>query len=111
VPLFHGARDPDRPGQLLLDGGKPVATVYWAHDFAERSQTGWFLALLDGAEPDGGGPRPLTVSDDITALVRDRGLDRAAWLARAEALELVTAAPALAAGERELARIRGGRPA
>ena len=45
--------DPEGPGQLLLSDGEPVAMVVWAHDFAERSQTGWFFVPLDDdGEPD-----------------------------------------------------------
>ena len=54
---FSRSPDPDRPGQLLLQGGEPVAIVYWAHDFEERGQTGWFLTILDDeGEPDGRPP-------------------------------------------------------
>jgi hypothetical protein len=104
LPRFQRSRDPDRPGQLLLDQGAPVAELYWSHDFAVRTQTGWFLQLLDDAgEPDAEGLRRLVVSADIAQLVADHALERADWVARAETLELVTASAALEAAERELA--------
>jgi hypothetical protein len=106
---FQRARDPDRPGQLLLKDGEPVASVFWAHDFAEREQTGWFLALLDErGEPERGRPRRLAVSDDVTQLVEDTELARADWLALAGTVELITATAAIEAGERALARLLGG---
>ena len=112
MPRFQRASDPDRPGQLLLDAGAPVAIVYWAHDYSERDQTGWFMALLDDdGEPFGGPPRRLAVSDDVAHLVRDDRLARAAWVARAETLELVTSGDAVEAGEQELNRIFGSPPA
>ena len=78
MPRFHRSHDPDRPGQLLLQDGEPVAIVYWAHDFAERDQTGWFLAILDDdGEPDGAPPQRLEVSGDVAALVADDRLDAA----------------------------------
>jgi len=110
VPRFQRLHDPDRPGQLLLDEGEPVATVVWAHDFTDRAQTGWFLLLLDDAgEPDGEQPWRLAVSDDVDRLVADGRLSRADWLAQAETLELVTATAAVEAGERCLARVLDGR--
>jgi hypothetical protein len=106
---FQRAHDPDRPGQLLLKQGEPVASVVWAHDYAEREQTGWFLVLLEpSGEPGRGRPRRLVVSDDIARLVADTELARGEWLARAETLELVTATAALDAGERALERLLGG---
>jgi hypothetical protein len=106
VPGFERSRDPSRPGQLLLQRGEPVALVFWSHDFSDRAQTGWFLAVLDDAgEPDGRRPTRLTVADAVTALVEDSGLERADWLARAETLELTTAAAAVEAGERLLGRM------
>jgi len=108
VPRFARTHDPDRPGQVLLQAGEPVAIVYWAHDFADRDQTGWYLAILDDqGEPDGRPPQRLDVSGDVAALVEDDRLDRSGWVARAETLELVTAAPALDAGERLLAQLLG----
>jgi hypothetical protein len=106
VPRFERVHDGDRPGQLLVHEGEPVARVVWAHDWEERDQTGWLLMLLDGdGEPDGNAPRRLDVSPDVDRLVADTRLERAAWLAQAETLELVTAAAALDAGERALARL------
>jgi hypothetical protein len=107
VPRFERAHDHDRPGQLLVHEGEPVALVLWAHDWEERDRTGWFLVLLDGdGEPDGE-LRRLDVSADVGRLVGDAQLPRAAWLAQAETLELVTSAAALDAGERALARLLG----
>jgi hypothetical protein len=106
VERFQRAHDADRPGQLLLHEGRPAALVMWAHDWAERDRTGWFLVLLDReGEPQGEPPLRLTVSADVDRLVSDATLDRAAWLAQAETLELVTATAAVDAGERELARL------
>jgi hypothetical protein len=106
---FSRSPDPDRPGQLLLQGGEPVAIVYWAHDFAERDQTGWFLTILDDeGEPDGRPPQRLEVSGDVAGLIADDRLERTAWLARAEAVELVSAAAALEAGERRLEQVLDG---
>lgn len=97
---------------MLLQRGEPVAMVYWAHDFADRGQTGWFLVLLDDdGEPDPRPPRRLAVSDAVSGLVGDAGSDRFAWLAQAETVELVTAADAVRAGERALAQVLGGDPA
>jgi hypothetical protein len=108
VSRFERVHDGDRPGQLLLLDGEPVALVVWTHDWAERERTGWFLVLLDDdGEPDGAAPRRLDVSADVDRLVADSSLERAAWLAQAETLELVTAPAALAAGERALARLLG----
>ena len=96
--------DPEGSGQLLLADGEPVATVVWAHDFAERSQTGWFFVPLDDdGEPDHAWSRRLAVSEDVERLAADTELSRAAWIARAETVELVTAAAAVAAAERLLA--------
>ena len=93
---------------MLVQDGEPVALVMWAHDWAERDRTGWFLVLLDGdGEPDGGPPRRLDVSEDVDRLVADRALARAEWLAQAETLELVTAGAALDAGELVLAQHLG----
>jgi hypothetical protein len=106
VPRFERVHDGDRPGQLLVHRGEPVARVVWAHDWEVRNQTGWFLVLLDGdGEPDGEAPRRLDVSPDVDRLVADARLERAAWLAQAETVELLTAAAALDAGERTLARL------
>jgi hypothetical protein len=101
---FQRTHDPDRPGQLLLRDGEPVASVVWAHDFAERDQTGWFLVLLDpDGEPDGAVPRRLSVSRDVEFLATDVSLSRADWLARAETVELLTATAAVEEAERLLA--------
>ena len=90
-------------GETLLRGGEPVATVVWAHDFAERRQTGWFLVPLGGeGEPAHEQRRRLAVSPDVERLVADSQLDRAGWLAQAETVELVTAAAAIAAAEKAL---------
>jgi hypothetical protein len=103
---FERSHEPGRPGQLLVHRGEPVALVLWAHDYAEREQTGWFLVTLDGAgEPDGEPPTRLAVSPDVDRLVDDAQLGRAEWLAQAETLELVTAADAVEAGERALANL------
>jgi hypothetical protein len=105
VPRFQRSRDPDRPGgQLLLDDGEPVAFVFWVHDYTERGRTGWFISLLDpDAEPDPEDePQRLQVAPEVDGLIADRGLDRAAWFAQAETLELVTAQDALHAAERLL---------
>jgi hypothetical protein len=105
VPRFQRSTDPDRPGgQLLLEDGEPVAFVFWMHDYGERGQTGWFISLL---EPDGepvgeDEPHRLQVAPEVDVLIADRGLDRAAWLAQAETVELVTAHDALHAAERLL---------
>ena len=110
MPRFERLQDPDRPGQLLVHDGVPVAMLQWAHDFAERRQTGWFLVTLDGdGEPDDEPPTRLSVSVDVERLVADVRLPRGEWLAQAETLELVTAPAALEAGERALARLLGGR--
>lgn len=109
MPRFQRSYDPDRPGQVLCQDGEPVAIVVWTHDFGEREQTGWFLVMLDGeGEPDGEPPRRLDVAPEIDRLIADTRLDRAAWLAQAETLELVTAPGAVAAGERRLADLLGG---
>ena len=103
---FDRHHDADRPGQVLVHDGEPVALVTWTHDWEERDQTGWFLILLDGdGEPDGAAPTRLDVSPDVDRLVADGELSRAAWIAQAETLELVTAPAALDAGERALARL------
>ena len=105
---FQRTPDPDRSGQMLLEGGRPVGLVYWSHDYADREGTGWFLALLepDGEEADEPAFR-LDVAADVDALVTDRALSRGDWLARAETLELVTAHAALAAAEIALADALG----
>jgi len=105
---FQRAHDPDRSGQLLLDDGEPVGLLVWAHDFADRDGTGWFLALLepDGEEGDEP-PLRLEVAPEVDLLLADRTLGRAEWLARAETLELVTASAALAAAEVALADALG----
>ena len=93
--------DPGLPGQLLLRDGEPAAAVVWAHDFDERPQTGWFLVPLDDdGEPAHERRRRLAVSPDVERLVADTELSRAAWLAQAETVELVTAAAAVAAAGR-----------
>jgi hypothetical protein len=103
--------DPERPGQVFLSDGAPVAIMVWSHDYADRGQTGWFLLMLDDdGEPDGERPWRLAVSDDVDRLVADGHLSRAEWLAQAEALELVTASAAIEAGERCLARVLDGGP-
>jgi hypothetical protein len=102
---FERTDDPDRPGgQVLLRDGVPVALVWWAHDYGDRSATGWFVQRLraDG-EPDEGAPRRLAPSADVAALVADTSRERADWVARAETLELVSAPAALDAAERLLA--------
>jgi hypothetical protein len=110
VSRFQRLHDPDRPGQILLDRGTPVASVVWSHDYTDRAQTGWFLVMLDdGGEPDGNRPWRLAVSDDVDHLVADGHSSRAEWLAQAETLELVTATAAIEAGERCLARVLDGR--
>jgi hypothetical protein len=107
---FERSHDPDRPGQLLVHQGEPVAMVLWAHDYAERDQTGWFLVMLDAdGEPDSDPPHRLAVAADVDRLIADAQLPRAEWLAQAETVELVTAAAALDVGERALTRLLGGR--
>jgi hypothetical protein len=103
--MFERIGDPDRPGgQVLLHGGEPVALVWWAHDYADRAATGWFLQRLDAdGEPEGDGPQRIDVSTDVERLVEDRELDQAGWVAHAETLELVSAPAALDAAERLLA--------
>ena len=109
VPRFQRLYDPNRPGRLLVEAGEPVATVVWTHDFGDRERTGWFLLLLDAdGEPDGEPPERLDVAREVEALAADDRLDRHAWLAQAETLELVTASAALAAGERRLAALLDG---
>jgi len=111
MPRFERSHDPDRSGQLLVHEGEPVAMVIWAHDYAEREQTGWFLVTLDsGGEPDGEPPRRLAVSADVDGLVADARLPRGEWLAQAETVELVTAAAAVDVGESALSRLLGGHP-
>src|SRR5215211_2916920 len=106
MPRFERAHEPGRPGQLLVHRGEPVALVLWAHDYAEREQTGWFLGTLDeDGEPDGEPPARLAVSEDVDRLVADHALARGDWLAQAETIELVTAPAAVEAGERALARL------
>jgi|SRR5829696_1999125 len=105
---FQRAPDPDRAGQMLLRDGEPVGLVFWSHDYADRSGTGWFLSLLDAeGEEEGDGQSRLAVSPDVDALVADRTLERGEWLARAETLELVTAPAALAVAEVALADALG----
>lgn len=109
MPRFERSYDPDRPGQVLSQHGEPVALVVWTHDFGDRAQTGWFLITLDDeGEPDGRPAGRLQVADEIDELVADAQLDRAAWIARAETLELVTAPAAVAAGEQRLATLLDG---
>jgi hypothetical protein len=105
VAAFERTGDPDRPGgQVLLRHGAPVALVWWAHDYEDRSATGWFMQALDtDGEPLADTPRRLPEARDVRALVDDRTLGRAEWVARAETLELVSAPAALAAAERALA--------
>ena len=106
MPRFDRVHHADRPGQVLIHEGEPAATVLWAHDWAERDRTGWFLVLLDAdGEPDGSEPTRLDVSGDVDRLVADARLARSDWLVQAETLELVTAPAALEAGERMLARL------
>jgi len=108
VPRFERTADPDRPGgQVLLRDGAPVAVVWWAHDYEDRPATGWFVQTLgaDG-EPAGAPPVRLGPSAEVAALVEDRALNRAGWVARAETLELVSAPAALAEAERRLAEPR-----
>ena len=105
---FTRASDPDRAGQMLLQGGEPVGLLFWAHDYGDRAGTGWFLSLLDeDGEEQGEPPCRLDVAGDVDLLVADVSLDRAEWLARAETLELVTAPAALAAAEVALADALG----
>jgi hypothetical protein len=106
---FERAHDPDRPGQILLRDGEPVGSLFWAHDFAERERTGWFLELLEPTgEPAGEPPRRLWVSDDVERLADDRKLDRAGWLGLAATIEMTTASAAVEAAERTLKRLLGG---
>jgi hypothetical protein len=105
---FQRSHDPTRPGQVLLQDGEPVALVVWIHDFTDRAQTGWFVALLDAdGEPGDEPPRRLTVSAEVDRLVADDRLGRAEWLAHAEAVELVTATAAVETAERVLLGERG----
>jgi hypothetical protein len=100
---FQRTHDPDRPGQLLLRDGEPVASVVWAHDFTERAGTGWFLVPLDDdGEPDDERAQRLPVSDEVERLAADSRLSRADWLAQAETVELLTANAAVEAAERLL---------
>jgi hypothetical protein len=106
VGAFDRHHEADRPGQVLVHDGEPVALVTWTHDWEERDQTGWFLIMLGGdGEPGGAPPTRLDVSRDVDRLIADGKLSRAAWIAQAETLELVTAPAALDAGERVLARL------
>jgi hypothetical protein len=108
VQGFERAVDPDRPGQLLLRGGEPVALVFWAHDYEQRARTGWFVTVLDeDGEPDGRPPTRLAVTGEVAELIRSRDLGRAEWLARAHAVELLTAGDAVEAAERALERLLG----
>jgi len=103
VSSFRRTHEPDRPGQLLLRDGEPVGAVVWAHDFAERARTGWFLVPLDDeGEHDHGRARRLAVSEDVDRLAADSELLRAEWLARAETIEMVTATAAIETAERLL---------
>jgi hypothetical protein len=109
VSRFERLHDPERPGQVLVHDGEPVATVIWSHDYGDRSATGWFLVMLDPeGEPDGEPPRRLLVSPDVEELIADGRMGRADWLAQAETVELVTAAAAVDAGERRLASVLDG---
>ena len=100
---FERIRDPSRPGLLLLRGGDPVAAVFWSHDFAERELTGWFAAPLDDdGEPEHERAQRLDVSAEVEQLARDTELPRGDWLARAEAVELLTATAAVEEAERLL---------
>ena len=109
VPGFERAPDPDRPGQLLLRQGEPIALVFWVHDYEDRVQTGWFMTVLDeDGEPDGRPPTRLAVAAAASELAADRDLGRADWLARAQTVELVTAGAAVDAAERALERMLGG---
>lgn len=109
MPRFQRLYDPNRPGRLLVQDGEPVATVVWTHDFGDRERTGWFLHMLDAdGEPDAEPPQRLGVAREVDELIFDDRLDRRAWLAQAETLELVTASAALAAGERRLAALLDG---
>jgi hypothetical protein len=78
--------------------------VYWTHDYEEREATGWFLAMLDseGEIDHEEEPHRLDVTPEIDALMVDRGLDRDAWLAPAETVELVSAQEALRVAEQVL---------
>lgn len=106
MPKFERHHEADRPGQLLVHHGEPVAMVVWSHDWAERAKTGWFLVLLeDDGEPGDAPPTRLDVSGDVDLLAADQQLSRAAWLAQAQTLELVSAAAALDAGERALVQL------
>ena len=110
MPRFERTHDPDRPGELFLQEGEPVALVLWTHDYAEREQTGWFLVTLDSeGEPDGEPSRRLAVSADVDRLAA-ANLPRAEWIAQAETVELVTAAAAVDVGESALSRLLGGHP-
>jgi hypothetical protein len=109
VPGFERAPDPDRPGQLILRHGEPVALVFWAHDFEDRTQTGWFMIVLDEqGEPDGRPPTLLPMAGAASELAADAELERGEWLARAETVELVTAGDAVGAAEQALGRMLGG---
>jgi hypothetical protein len=108
MPGFERAADPDRPGQLLLRDGEPVALVFWAHDYEQRAQTGWFMTVLDeDGEPDGRPPTRLAVTGEVADLIAGRNLGRADWLARAHAVELVSADAAVDAAERALELLLG----
>src|SRR3954451_8207265 len=97
---FERTGDPDRPGgQVLLRDGEPVALVWWAHDYGDRAATGGFMQALDAegqaleadGEARGEAPRRLPDTQAVRALVEDRELGRADWVARGETLELVSA--------------------
>jgi hypothetical protein len=105
MPSFERAADPDRPGgQVLLADGEPVALVWWAHDYDDRTATGWFMQRLEAdGEPAGEAPRRLPAPEEVQILLADRALDQAQWVAQAETVELVTAPSVLAAAERALA--------
>ncbi|HYH91193.1 MAG TPA: hypothetical protein VEX67_18315 [Solirubrobacteraceae bacterium] len=94
---------------MLLEDGEPVGLLFWAHDYGDRTATGWFLALLDerGEERADEPQRRLDVAPEVDGLVRDEALDPAGWLAATETLELVTAPVALAAAELVLADALG----
>ena len=100
---FQRAVDPDRAGQMLLRDGAPVGLLFWGARLRRPGRDG--VVPRPPRRGRGGGrgaPRRLEVLRDVGALAADRTLERAAWLARADTLELVTAAAALAAAEAAL---------